>query len=77
MVWVWWRECSKRVVLLNRVVRKGLINKVMVGKRSEGSEAWPHVAVHERRGPDRRDPEAGGCLMCSSDSQETSVLGTT
>lgn len=56
----WYRECSARVVTLNRVVRKGLMDKVTGEKRSEGSETLCHVDIHEKSDPGREDPEVEG-----------------
>lgn len=53
------------------------MHKRKVEKRSEGSEILCQVDIHERSGPGREDPVVGGYLMCSSDSQGTSVLGST
>lgn len=71
------KECSERVASLNRVVRKDLMHKRKVEKRSEGSEILFQVDIHERSGPGREDPVVRGCLMCFSDSQGISVLGST
>lgn len=64
-------------MLLNNVVRKGHMDKVMLEKRSERNQSLHHVVICERRHPRREDSEAGGCLMCSSNSQEASAHRTT
>lgn len=53
------------------------MHKRKVGKRSEGSENLKEVDIHERSGPGRENPVVRGCLMCFSDSQGISVLGST
>lgn len=71
------KDCLEKIVILNKVVRKGHTDKVMLEKRSERNRGLHHVVICERRLPGREDPEAGGCLMCSSNSQEASAHRTT
>lgn len=74
---VGYRKCSKKTIIFNKVVTKGLMDKVTVEKRSEGSEALHHMVIHERSNPSRKDPKMAEYSMCSSYSQETSALGAT
>lgn len=45
------KDCLEKVVLLNNVVRKGHMDKVMLEKRSERNQSLHHVGICERRRP--------------------------